>query len=427
MRTAVTNLPIQGKSIVIIGNGCAGAECIKALRESGYKEKIHLLTDSRWPVANPMLTTYYVAGKVDFEGLFPYGASQEFYVRYGVDTHAESPVVALDAEQRAVYAKSGLELKYDQCLIATGATPVLPPIEGIGSNRIYTMRTVGDAIRLKEAMANTPQKALVVGASMVGIKVVELFYKTGMGVCLADLSRHIFPLAAYPDCARIVEERLAEKGIKLKLGAGIEKVEETSRGIRAYFKDNTESEEADLLVMCIGIKANTGFIDGKQVAVDKGILVDGHMRTSMPGLYAAGDVAQGKNLFSGGTQIIGLWNNARYQGRTAGRNMAGGNEFFPGNIPHNITHFMGMDFVGIGDVEAYDRTEEKYDGKRYIQLFWKDGLLTGANFLDSFTESGIVKHAVIKRLRHRASALSDSLPFIQNQLIKNILLEVQKT
>jgi NADPH-dependent 2,4-dienoyl-CoA reductase/sulfur reductase-like enzyme len=423
---AVNDLHIPGKSMVIVGNGCAGAECIKALRESGCREKIYLLTDSRWPVANPMLTTYYVAGKIGFEGLFPYGAGQEFYLKYGVDVYPESPVVALDAEQKLVHAKSGLEIKYDKCLIATGATPVLPPIEGIGSDRVYTMRTVEDAIRLKEAMTQTPKKALVIGASMVGIKVMELFYKARVEVCLADMAEHIFPLSAHPECARIVEERLEQKGIKLRFGAGIGEVEETNGGVRAYFNGSTESEEADLLVMCIGVKANTGFIDRKRVAVDRGILVDEYMRTSTPGLYAAGDVAQGKNLLSGESEMMGLWNNARYQGRTAGRNMAGENDFFLGNIPHNITHFMGMDFVGIGNVNDHDRMEKMDDGRRYIQLFWKDGLLAGANFLDSFTESGVIKHALIKGLRHNGSALSDSLPLIQNQLIKNILLEVQR-
>ena len=414
---------VREKNMAIVGNGCAGAECIKALRESGYKEKIHLFTDNRWPVSNPMLTIYYVAGKIGFDGLFPYG---EFYPKYGVNVYAESPVVALDAEQKVVYAKSGLEFKYDKCLIATGATPVLPPVEGVGSDRIYTIRTVEDAIRLKEAMAKKPKRALVIGASMVGIKLVDLFYNAGVEVCLADLAQHVFPLTAHPECARVIEKRLKQKGIELRLGAGIERVEETAWGVKAYFNDSTESEEADLLVMCIGMKANTGFIDRKQVAIDKGILADGHMRTNMSGLYAAGDVAQGKNLLSGGSEIIGLWNNARYQGRTAGRNMAGGNEFFPGNISHNITHFMGMDFVGIGDFNGHDRMDKKYDGKRFIQLFWKGGLLTGANFLDSFTESGAIKNALIKRLRQNGPTLSGSLPLIQNQLIKNILLEVER-
>ena len=417
---------ILEKSMVIVGNGCAGAECIKALRQSGYRGEIHLLTDSRWPIYNPMLTTYYVAGKIGFEGLFPYGAGQEFYLKHGVDVYPESVVVALDAKQKVAHAKSGLEIRYDQCLVATGATPVLPLIEGIGSDRVYTLRTVEDAIRLKEAMTRAPKKVLVIGASMVGIKVMELFYKAGVEVCLADLAEHIFPLSAHPECARIVEERLEQRGIHLRFGAGIEKVEETSRGVRAYFKGGTESEEADLLVMCIGVKANTGFIDRKQVAIDRGILVDEHMRTSIPGLYAAGDVAQGKNLLSGESEMIGLWSNARSQGRTAGRNMAGENESFRGNIPHNITHFMGMDFVGIGTVNDHDRMEKKYDGKTYLLLFWKDGLLAGANFLDNYTGSGVVKNALMKGLRHDGSSLSDSVPVIQNQLIKNILKEVQR-
>jgi NAD(P)H-nitrite reductase large subunit len=178
--------------------------------------------------------------------------------------------------------------------------------------------------------------------------------------------------------------------------------------------------------MCIGVRANTGFVDRKQVAVDRGILVDGHMRTNMPGLYAAGDVSQGENLLSGQPEIIGLWSNARSQGRTAGRNMAGGNEVFCGNIPHNMTHFMGMDFVGIGDVNNQDRMEKKYDGKRYIQLFWKEGLLTGANFVDSYTESGAVKHALMKGLRQKGPVRPGSLPMIQSQLIKQILSEVER-
>jgi hypothetical protein len=86
---------------------------------------------------------------------------------------------------------------------------------------------------------------------------------------------------------------------------------------------------------------------------------------------------------------------------------------------------MGMDFVGVGDVTGYDRMEKKYDGKRYIQLFWKDGFLIGANFLDSFTESGVIKNAMTKGLKRDWPILPGSMPIIQNQLIKNILSEVK--
>ena len=102
------------------------------------------------------------------------------------------------------FSKSGFELEYHNCLIATGATPFLPQVEGIGSDRIYSMRTIEDAIRLKKAIAKKPEKALVIGASMVGIKLVELFYNSGVEVCLADLAQNIFPLTAHPECARVI-------------------------------------------------------------------------------------------------------------------------------------------------------------------------------------------------------------------------------
>lgn len=404
------------RAIAVIGSGAAGAECVIALRERGYSGEIHLFTDSRWPIYNPMLTTYYVAGKIGFDQLFPYGSNGTFYTRYRVDIHPGSPVVALDAVEKVITTQAGLEFKYGQCLIASGASPLLPRIEGIDSERVYTMRTVEDAVRLKEALAKRPRKALVVGASMVGIKLVELLHLAGIEVCLADLAEQVFPLAAHPECARIIEGRLRDRGIRLRFGAGIQRVEETPGGVGAYFTDSAECEESDLIVICIGVRANVGFIDRTQVEVGQGILVDERMQTSVSGLYAAGDVAQGKELLSGGQQIIGLWANARYQGRTAGRNMAGANETLPGNVPHNITHFMGMDFVGIGSMRGYDRVDQESDGERFIQLFWKDGLLIGANLLDSYVEAGVIKSALVKGLLQGRVASLRSLPIDQGQI-----------
>ncbi len=415
----------NGNKIAVIGNGCASAECIKALRESGYGGEIHLLTNSKWPIYNPMLTTYYVSSKISFDQLFPYGQGDDFYREFKVNVHSGSPVVALDAENRVVANQDGFEIDYNHCLIASGASPFLPPIEGIASPKVYLMRTVEDAIKLKEALDRKPRKALVIGASMTGIKLVELFYKEGMEICLVDLADRIFPLIAHPECSGIIQSRLLKLGLKLRFGANLKKVEDIPGGIRAYFDNSSETEEADMLVICIGTRANTGYIDHRQVEVNQGVLVNEQMMTNIPNLYAAGDVSQGKNLLTGASQIIGLWANARYQGRTAGRNMAGMRDAFQGNIPHNITHFMGMDFVGIGNICEYDRIEQKSDGKRFLQLFWKDEQLTGANFIDDYSEAGVIKNALVKGLIQNKPGCFNSLPAVQNFLIRKILAEVK--
>ena len=189
---------------------------------------------------------------------------------------------------------------------------------------------------------------------------------------------------------------------------------------------SNESEGADIIAVCIGVRSNVGFINRTQVKIDQGVIVDDRMRTSVPGLFAAGDVAQGKNVQTGTPQVIGLLANARYQGRVAGRNMAGIDTVFPGNIPHNITHFMGIDFVGIGSIIEYDRIETKHFGSRFVQLFWKSGLLAGANLIDSHSDAGILKSAIMKGLLYTAPGKQVPIPVLHNMLIENILAEVEK-
>ncbi|HHV17734.1 MAG TPA: FAD-dependent oxidoreductase [Thermoanaerobacterales bacterium] len=417
---------LEQSKAVVIGNGCAGAECIIAMRDNGYEGDITMLTSSKWPIYNPMLTTYFAAGKIEFAQLFPYGSNEEFTKKYRVKIHGSSPVISVDAEKRWVVTDKGLEFQYNKCLVASGASPFLPHIPGIDSEKVFTMRTVEDALRLKSVMETKPRQVLVVGASMVGVKIMELCHQKGIEVCLVDMAPHLFPLAASPQCAAVLEERLKRQGIRFRFNARLGKIEETPGGIRACFSGSEASEEADMAVICIGVRPNLSFVNHEQLVVKKGILVNERMETNMPGLYAAGDVAQGNNLLTNQKQIIGLWANARYQGRTAGRNIAGKPDKYPGNIPHNITHFMGMDFISIGDVANYDYTEVKQHKNKYIQLFWKDGLLSSANLIDEFYSSGAVKYALIKGLKKQEKMKTGALPVAQDILIRELITEVMK-
>ncbi len=390
------------KKTVIVGNGCAAMECIKAMREQHYHEEIHLFSNAQWPAYNPMLTTYYAAGKIDFDTFFPYGSDMSFYMRHRVQLHMGSPVTKVDAVARTVENAAGTEIHYDQCLIASGARPFVPPVKGLPNKKVLTMRTIEDAQRLKKALQdNHIRKGLVIGASVVGVKVAEVLYEAGVSVCLADQADSILPMAAHPGCAEVIKERLMEKGFRFRLGDFIEKAEETSAGFQVCFKGSDRAEQADLIILCTGTRANIEFLNKGQVELDQGVIVDQYMQSNRPGLFAAGDVAQGNNLLTGGKQIIGLWANARVQGRTAGLNMAGVKTEYSGTIPHNIAHFMGMVFTGIGDVRHGTREEIHFDGRKYIHLVWQEDQLTGVNLLDEDSEAGVYKYAVLRELLHK--------------------------
>ncbi len=385
-------------SVSIIGNGTAALEAIQALRNENYQGEINLISDKEEPAYNPMLTSYYVAGRIDYDDLFFKGNNLDFYEKHQVKLHLGSPAAELDADNHLIRTEAGKTIEYDKCLIATGASPFIPKIAGADLDNVYTMRTLEDALKLKEALKKSPQSAIVVGASMVGIKLVELLNDAGLHVTLADQASCMFPLSASEGCSCVIEGLVTRKGADLLFEAGLAGIEKTDSGIRADF-GTAGTLEADIIVVCIGVRPNLGFVNREQIDIDRGILINDHMQTSNQDVYAAGDVSQGMNLLTGKKEIIGLLANARYQGRTAGRNMAGTEDTYAGNIPHNITHFMDVVFTGLGDVHLGNRNEIKQTEDSYVNLVWQDDKLVGVNILgDSCQYIGIIKTAMEKEL-----------------------------
>lgn len=381
--------------MIIIGNGCAGAECVIALREYGYDGVIQMFADNALPPANPMLTTYYASGRIEWKTLFPYG--MDFYERYHVEFHGEEPVTELLNTEHKVCTEKG-SYNYSKCLIATGASALRPPIPGCDHPRVLVVRTPEDAKLLMKAGEAKPEQVLVVGASMVGIKVVEMFHNLKAKVTLADLAPGIFPLAASELCAERIEDDLQKRGIDLLFSAQLSAVEEREdKKLEAVFADGTR-KICDYLMMCVGVRANLGFIKNQTLAMGRGILVDEEMRSSDTDVFAAGDVAQSMNLTSGQPMIIGLLANAREQGRTAGMGMLGKNVAFPGSFPHNITHYFNVDFVGIGDTRHFDKEKRFEKDGQLCQFFYTNGRLTGMSTLGKMLQTGVMKNRMMQRV-----------------------------
>lgn len=390
----------------IVGFGCAGFHALAAIREAGSDALVDVYSDTDMPPYNPMLTTYYVAGKLPYDGMFPFGTLEEIGKKYRAGFITETKVKRIRAKEKTVVTEDGREHAYDRILISTGASAFVP-----GSfadlKEAHCMRTVEDAKKLKEKLEKKSYKdAVVVGASMVGIKVAELLHKKGIHVTLADMAPHIFALAAYPEVSEMIEGRIREMGIDMAFGQAIQSANEHTdengevTGYTVHLGDGRKIE-TDLLILNIGTRAATGIVDPEEIRVERGIVVDERMHTSAEGIYAAGDCCQGNNLQSGQTMIIGLWANAGVQGRVAGRNMADVPDEADGNILHNITHFLDMDFIGLGDNrltgEIYEYMNEKK--KFYLRAVMKDGKPVGFNVIDNYGISGILKAHLIRMLR----------------------------
>lgn len=389
----------------IVGFGCAGFQCVKAIRELDSTGEICVYSDTPAPLYNPMLTTYYVAGKLDLEGVFPFGSVDEVAQNYRL-TMASSAAVKLDSARREITGADGTTRAYDKILISSGAKAIVPQVPGFPAEHIYTMRTLEDAKRLKAVLATAPPKrAIVVGASMVGIKLVEIFHNLGIETVLADLAPRIFSAAAYQETSEIIEQRLSQRGIGLRMGRSVASARQVGEGYLCTLSDGEELE-TDMLVMCIGTFANVATAD-ESVHINRGIVVNDRLETSAEGIYAAGDCCEGNNLQSGQSQVIGLWANAFHQGRCAGINMAGGSAAYTGNVLHNITHFMDMDFIGLGDVRLQGEVLVCENQKRglYVRAVRDNGVLAGVNILDNYRISGILKNYFLGLLQQSKGAI----------------------
>jgi NADPH-dependent 2,4-dienoyl-CoA reductase/sulfur reductase-like enzyme len=263
--------------------------------------------------------------------------------------------------------------------------------------------------------AAQPPRATVVGASFAGVKIAAVLKDLGFSVSLIEREASILPLAAHPEAARLMEAHLLREGYELRLGAALAGVthDDATGRLRLDFgalpgaadpagaggtacDDSAAQDEADLLVVCTGNRPTLGFLAPGQVDMGAGILVDEQLRSNLPGLWAAGDVAQGKNLLSGRREIIGLWSNARYQGRAAGRAMCGAPSGYPGGLPHNITHVGRMLFASVGCVNDYDEvTVTRADPGWQVRLF-QDGRLVGINLIDCCSAAGVIKQTLAR-------------------------------
>lgn len=396
---------IKKKRIAIVGFGCAGYHAVKAMREQGYEGQIDVYTDTSWAPGNPMLTTYYIYGKLSRSGTMPFGGMDGLAEKYQFNICREKVERVLSVSKEVLLEGDKKEL-YDKILITTGASAFVPPIPGIHQENVFVMRTIQDADQLKPVLdAGKIKSAAVIGASMVGIKLIELLTARGIHCTLVDMAPYIFPVSAVPSVADEIQNRLIKKGVDMAFSKALTQIEGKDGKLQVVFKEG-EPLTCDAVMMCIGTRANTQVADA-DLKVNRGIVVDMGMRTNMPDIYSAGDCCEGRNIQSGVNQIIGIWDNAARQGETAGINMAGGNIEYEGNILHNITHFMGMDFIGFGDVRAEGEEHTFKDEKndRMFVVRMKDHIPVCMNLLDSYEASGVLKSFVFRRMEGRPAVL----------------------
>lgn len=397
------------KKIAIVGFGGAGYNAAKEARRVDPAAVIDVYSDTDTGPYNPMLTTYYVKGAIPYEALFPFGSLEEIQRELRINFHGNTPVTGLEPGERILRFADGTQAQYDEILISTGASAVMPPLEGIDLPGVFKMRTARDAVQLKEALeAGTIRSALVIGASWVGIKVVEDMAAYQVPCTLVDGAPWMFYVAAFQETAKRVQADLEAKGVQVACDQMLSRIEREADGRLTAVMQNGRRFTADTVAVCIGVRMNTGFLRDSGLEINRGVLVDRTMRTNYPGIYAAGDCCEAMDTQYQVHRNIGVWFNANKQGMVAGANMAGEHMEFGANVLVNLAHYLDYDFISIGDVSSCTPEDEVYeyeDGRYYIRAVRSGAAVKCVNVIGSADSNGVIKNAFIKAVEAPGAGL----------------------
>jgi len=328
---------------VIIGNGPAGMHAIETIRKydpSG--SEIHLVSSE--PAYSRMVIPYWMAGSITEQHVLT--ANDEFYRKNGVTPHMGKRVAAVDPNAKRLTIDGGETLQFDTLLIATGSSASKPPIPGVDLPGVHNLWTMDDA-RAVAPRSQQGQKVLFVGAGFIGFIILNALFKKACKLAVVELEKQILPRMLDAASAELATKWLRGKGVDVFTGTSVSKIE--SRGSKLVSTlANGQSVESDSAVIATGIKPNIDFVKGSGIKTDKGVLVDNHLRTNFPSIYAAGDCAQGPDLLDSQQAIHAIQPTAIDHGRIAGANMAGKNVTYDGSLLMNVLDICGLQTASFG-------------------------------------------------------------------------------
>ena len=343
--------------IIVLGGVAAGTKTAAKLMREDRTNDVTLFTKGKDISYAGCGLPYYISGMIADRDSLVVNTPEKFTMLTGVKVRTGMEAVKVDPENSTVTFADGTCESYDRLVIATGASPIVPPVKGTGLSGVFTLRTVDDAVAFKRyAEENGVKRCIVAGASFIGLEAAENLKAAGVDVTVIDKADQVLPGLFDPDMAAYLRKQLTKAGIRTILNSPL--VEILGEGKVTGVRTAQGTIEGTMVVLALGIRPNTSFLEGSGIELEKGaILVDEKQKTNVHAIYAAGDCALVRNALTGKRQYSAMGSTANITGRIAARAISGEDVSYRGCLGTAVIRLMdGLNAgrTGLTEIAALD-------------------------------------------------------------------------
>jgi NAD(P)H-nitrite reductase large subunit len=385
---------------LIIGNSAGGIGAAEAIRELDSAGTMAIVSDEPYPAySRPLISEHLFEGRPLERMLY---RPADFYEKNNIQTIFGEKVADIDFSGHSLKLQNGKRLEWQKLLLATGGSPIVPKMDGGDAKNVFTFTRLDDAKAIDKFLTKREgeTKALVIGGGLIGVSATEALVKRGVKVTIVEMKDWILNTILDGEGAELEAKALVNAGVEIITGHTVAKINKNKSAVDGAVLDDGRSIAADLIVIAIGVTPRLELAVG--LKTNRGIIVDRTMQTSVPDVYACGDVAEAYDFVFGENRVTPVWPNAYVGGRVAGQNMAGTKAEYQGGTAMNSLKYFGVDIVSAGMVSPPDKSYnviiKRGDGV-YKKVILKDGLVTGLVFAGDIEKSGIIYNLMKDRVK----------------------------
>jgi NAD(P)H-nitrite reductase large subunit len=389
---------------VILGAGPAGVTAAETLRAADRNAKITIVAGEGADPYSRMAIPYFLQGHIKEQGTHLRQVAGH-YKSAGIDI-AQARAGGIDTRDKKLFLAGGGEtLAYDRLLIATGASPILPPIEGVNLPGVHTCWTLADAREIVK-LTGKGVPVVLVGAGFIGSIILEALHASGARLTVVELAPRMVARMMDDTAGGMMKRWCEAKGVKVLTNTKVTRISQVANGVGDSLSVETSGNqklEAKLVVLAVGVRSNTGFLVGSDIKAERGIRVGRFLETSAPDVYAAGDCCEATDISTGGHDVLAVQPVAVEHGRIAALNMAGRPTAHRGSLNMNVLDTMGLisSSFGLWDGKPGGETSKLLDEKanKYLKLNFDGDRLVGAQSLGLTEHVGMLRGLIQTGLR----------------------------